>query len=86
MGHSCSVLSKSKKPIVLPPNPTKKESQTKENKQAKPNMIPDDEDEKQEENEKNFGEYEANDIVINKIMEKKNCKRIIVKLLKKIFS
>ena len=54
----------------MPLNPTQKE--TKETKQANPN--PDDEDKKQEESEKDFGEYDANAIVRDKKIERKNCK------------
>ena len=63
MGHSCSILSKSKKPIVFPPNPN-----------LNPIVIPDEEDKIQEENEKDFCEYEPNAIVINQLLKRKNCK------------
>ena len=81
MGHGCSSLSKSKKtPIVLLPNPQpiQKESEngnpTKETNHPNPIFIPDDEDKKEEENEKDFGEYGANAVVIERKIERKNSK------------
>ena len=79
MGHCISVSKSKKKQKLIVEDQKKpsfqaiqKENLKEESKQTKPINIHEVEDEKEEENEKDFGEYEGNAILPKKIIERKN--------------
>lgn len=74
MGNSRS-KSKIKRQEKCLPN-QEKEIEHPESKQANPNQIHEDQDHKEEENEKNFGEYEDN-AMVSKTVDRKNCMNLI---------